>query len=91
MDYNEEELLATIQQILTDFDFDPVLETSKQNLLNRLNDILFPLKDTGLINDYQFAVKNTENTDEIHLTVFVKSSEEDEAEGWEFTITNGSK
>ena len=91
MAYNKEELLANIEQILTDFDFDPVLETSKQNLLNKLNEVLFPLKDNGSINDYQFVVKNTENADEIQVTVFVKSSNEDEAEGWEFTITNGGK
>lgn len=91
MAYNEEELLANIEQILTDFDFEPVLEASKQTLLNKLNNILFPLKDDGSIIDYQFVVKNTENSDEIQLTVYVKSSNEDEAEGWEFTITNGGK
>ena len=91
MTYNEEELLANIQQILTDFDFEPTLETSKQSVLNKLNAVLFPLKDCGAIADYQFVVKNTESTDQIDLTVCVKVSEDTETEGWDFTITNGNK
>jgi len=91
MSYNEEELLANIQQILTDFDFESTMEASKHSILNKLNTLLFPLKNANLIADYQFAVKNTENSDEIQLTVFVKVSDEDTTEGWEFTITNGNK
>jgi hypothetical protein len=90
MTYNEEELLANIQQILTDFDFEPTLDASKQSILNKLNAVLFPLKDGGAIADYQFVVKNTESADQIDLTVCVKASEDAEAEGWDFTITNGN-
>ena len=91
MTYNEEELPANIQQILTDFDFEPTLEASKQSVLNKLNAVLFPLKDSGTIADYQFVVKNTESEDQIDLTVCVKASEDAEVEGWDFTITNGNK
>ena len=91
MKYNEEELLANIQQILTDFNFESTIEDSKKSILDKINAILFPLKNNNVIVDYQFVVKNTENTDEIQLTVFVKVSEDSEAEGWEFTVTNGSK
>ena len=90
MTYNEEELLANIQQILTDFDFEPTLDASKQSVLNKLNAVLFPLKDGGAIADYQFVVKNTESADQIDLTVCVKTSEDAEVEGWDFTITNGN-
>jgi hypothetical protein len=91
MIYNEEELLANIQQILTDFDFDPTLDASKQSILNKLNVVLFPLKDGGAIADYQFVVKNTESADQIELTVCVKASAKAEDDSWDFTITNGNK
>jgi hypothetical protein len=91
MTYNEEELLANIQQILTDFDFEPTIEDSKKSALDKLNAVLFPLKDSGAIADYQFVVKNTESTDEIELTVCVKVSAEAEDDSWDFTITNGNK
>lgn len=91
MTYNEEELLANIQQILTDFDFEPTLEASKQNALNKLNNLLFPLKDSKAIYDYQFIVRNAENPDDINITVSIKASAEAENESWDFTITNGNK
>ena len=90
MTYNEEELLANIQQILTDFDFEPTLDASKQSILNKLNAVIFPLKDGGAIADYQFVVKNTESADQIDLTVCVKASADAEVDGWDFTIANGN-
>ena len=90
MIYNEEEFLASVQQILTDFDFEPTIEESKQSALNKLNAILFPLKDCGAIVDYQFIVKNAESSDQIDLAVCVVSSLGKE-ESWDFTIVNGNK
>lgn len=91
MAYNEEELLTNIEQTLTDFNFEQDVEESKQNLLNKLNSLLFPMKDSGTIADYQFLVKKTDDANEIQLTVFVKASEDEVEQGWDFTITNGSK
>lgn len=90
MIYNEEEFLASVQQILTDFDFEPTIEESKQSALNKLNAVLFPLKDCGAIVDYQFIVKNAESSDQIDLAVCVVSSLGKE-ESWDFTIVNGNK
>ena len=90
MIYNEEEFLVKVQQILTDFNFEPTLEESKQSALNKLNAVLFPLKDCRAIFDYQFIVKNTESSDQIDLTVCVRSSS-DKEESWDFTIVNGNK
>jgi len=90
MIYNEEEFLASVQQILTDFDFEPTIEESKQSALNKLNAILFPLKDCGAIVDYQFIVKNAESSDQIDLAVCVVGSLGKE-ESWDFTIVNGNK
>lgn len=90
MIYNEEEFLASVQQILTNFDFEPTIEESKQSALNKLNAVLFPLKDCGAIVDYQFIVKNAESSDQIDLAVCVVSSLGKE-ESWDFTIVNGNK
>lgn len=91
MTYNEQEIIEKIEQLLTDFQFASTAEESKQDLLNQLNGILYPIKEQGLIEDFQFAVKNTENNEEIDISVLIKENSESEFGGWDFTITNGSK
>lgn len=91
MTYNEQETIQKVEQILTDFEFAATASESKQNILNQLNGILYPIKEQGLIEDFQFSVKNNEDNEEIDISVLIKETSESDFGGWDFTITNGSK
>jgi hypothetical protein len=85
---NIEQIIEQIGVALENFKFDIISEEIKVAALNEANQILYPLKEQGLIEDYQFSVSSVGNI--IDVSVFIKESSDREFSRWDLTITSQS-
>lgn len=85
---NIEQLIEQIGTALENFKFSTISEEIKVAALNEANQILYPLKEQGVIEDYQFAVSSVGNI--IDVSVFIKELPDQEFSRWDLTITNQS-
>jgi hypothetical protein len=85
---NTEQIIEQIGAALENFGFSTVSEEIKVSALNEANQILYPLKEQGVIEDYQFSVSSVGNI--IDVSVFIKESSDQKFTRWDLTITNQS-
>ena len=85
---NIEQIIEQIGVALENFEFSTISEEIKVSALNEANHILYPLKEQGVIEDYQFSVSSVGNI--IDVSVFIKEPLEQEFSRWDLTITNQS-
>jgi hypothetical protein len=85
---NIDQIIEQIGTALENFEFSTISEEIKVSALNEANQILYPLKEQGVIEDYQFAVSSIGNI--IDVSVFIKELPDQEFSRWDLTITNQS-
>jgi hypothetical protein len=74
-----EDILTSIIQSLTTLEW-----KEPKDLLDKANEILYPLKESQEIVHYYFSAK--EEQEEVILTIFVQKDEQSSTEAWELGI-----
>jgi hypothetical protein len=81
---NIEDIINQIGELLENFKFDEANEDSKTEALNVANGILYPLKESLAIEDYQFTAKTEDNS--ISITISIKEFSQDEMSQWDLIL-----
>lgn len=84
MNMNIEDIINQIGELLENFKFDEANEDSKTEALNVANGILYPLKESLAIEDYQFTAKTEDNS--ISITISIKEFSQDEMSQWDLIL-----
>ena len=84
MNMNIEDVINQIGELLENFKFDEANEDSKTEALNVANGILYPLKESLAIEDYQFTAKTEDNS--ISITISIKEFSQDEMSQWDLIL-----
>lgn len=81
-----EQIIEQVGTALEDLSIETVNDETKLAALNKANDILYPLKEQGIINDYQF----TSNVigEILNISVFIKETAEGEFTCWDLSLAD---
>ena len=83
-----EQIIEQIGTALQDLSIETINDETKLVALNKANEMLYPLKEQSIINDYQFSA-NIIGTN-LNISIFIKESEEGEFGCWDLTLADNS-
>jgi hypothetical protein len=79
-----DEIIDNVSKVLEDFEYNAINEETKVAALNLVNNILYPLKQSEVINDYQFTSSVQDDT--IHLGILLKETSDAEFLQWDLSL-----
>jgi hypothetical protein len=81
-----EQIIEQVGTALEDLSIETINDETKLAALNKANDVLYPLKEQGIINDFQF----TSNVigEVLNISVFIKENAEDEFTCWDLSLVD---
>ena len=81
-----EQIIEQVSTALEDLSIETINDETKLAALNKANGVLYPLKEQGIINDYQF----TSNVigEVLNISVFIKETAEDEFTCWDLSLAD---
>jgi hypothetical protein len=81
-----EQIIEQVSTALENLSIETINDETKLMALNKANDVLYPLKEQGIINDFQF----TSNVigEVLNISVFIKETAEDEFTCWDLSLVD---
>lgn len=81
-----EQIIEQVSTALENLSIETINDETKLAALNTANGVLYPLKEQGIINDYQF----TSNVigEILNISVFIKEAAEDEFTCWDLSLAD---
>ena len=81
-----EQIIEQVSTALEDLSIETINDETTLMALNKANDVLYPLKERGIINDFQF----TSNVigEVLNISVFIKETGEDEFTCWDLSLVD---
>jgi hypothetical protein len=81
-----EQIIEQVSTALENLSIETINDETKLMALNKANDVLYPLKEQRIINDFQF----TSNVigEVLNISVFIKETAEDEFTCWDLSLVD---
>lgn len=85
---NIEQIIKQVEEALQNFFFEKFDQQTKVEVLNKLNEILYPLKEQNILDDFNFYLYN--NVDHFKITLVLREHNQPDNQFWDFEIKKSS-
>lgn len=85
---NIEQTIKQVEEALQNFEFKDFEQQTKVEVLNKLNEILYPLKEQNVLDDFNFYLYN--NVDHFKVTLVLREHNQPDNQFWDFEIKKSS-